>query len=564
VAGPELALLYPRVSSRKQAEEGYSLAEQEKRQKAYCKKKGYVVAGVFAEDFTGTAASRPQLDRILATLRAGRGAVVVATDLDRLSRMGPGDTFFLERLIQQAGGRVEFTEVQYTNDNRGQLMKAVDSFKAADEAESIFKRTQRGKREKIGAGKMPGYGTTPYGYRRVRDAKGHCTGYAEDEATAWIVRWIYQLYLAGESLNRIALLLDARAIPTPSGGKRWGTTTVRWILRSPIYGGQPIADRYHWERRPVRERATGQVVEKVVRVERPEGWTVLPATAAPALVSAADWEVAQRRLADNRAHFRGQPRNRDLHLLRGLVTCAHCDKPVYAVWIGDKPVYRCKAGSYRASGCPHRLSLPQAELDAAVWPVAIGWLSRPGLLEARARAALEAADNGQAEAAAARAALADLDAQIGGLTAKFALLDGPAAELIAQHLNKLAADRLNQLEKLRRAEGQAGEVEAALTNLRALTAGWPAGEAAIRAKLEALDVAARREALALIGFEVQAGMPGHFGVAGSGPVDGRWRLGLAMTPPAYPASFSHSSESERQHSAGRVFAALDGGDLAAD
>src|SRR5262245_17646059 len=124
VIGPELALLYPRVSSRKQAEEGYSLDEQEKRQRAYCAKKGYVVAEVFPEDFTGTATSRPQLDRILATLRAGRGAVVVATDLDRLSRMGPGDTFFLERLIQQAGGRVEFTEVEYTPDNRGQLMKS--------------------------------------------------------------------------------------------------------------------------------------------------------------------------------------------------------------------------------------------------------------------------------------------------------------------------------------------------------------------------------------------------------------------------------------------------------
>lgn len=74
----------------------------------------------------------------------------------------------------------------------------------------------------------------PYGYRIQN---GLIT---PDTAQAEYVRQIYQLYLAGNSLQEIAKHLQANSIPY-SDETGWNKNTVHRIVKNPAYCGK---DRY--------------------------------------------------------------------------------------------------------------------------------------------------------------------------------------------------------------------------------------------------------------------------------------------------------------------------------
>src|SRR4051812_10971060 len=59
----------------------------------------------------------------------------------------------------------------------------------------------------------------------------------------------------GTSLMRLALHLDARGVPTPSGTPRWSSPTIRGILRNPPYTGQVSAQRPRSRAPPPRRSA---------------------------------------------------------------------------------------------------------------------------------------------------------------------------------------------------------------------------------------------------------------------------------------------------------------------
>ena len=62
--------------------------------------------------------------------------------------------------------------------------------------------------------------------------------------TAPVVRRLYADYLAGSSLRALGAALDRDGILTPTGGNRWGPTSVRNILLNPAY---PRGPRLRWQ-----------------------------------------------------------------------------------------------------------------------------------------------------------------------------------------------------------------------------------------------------------------------------------------------------------------------------
>ena len=81
-------VLYIRVSTPEQAEEGFSLAAQETELRAYCDKKGYNVAAVYQDaglsgkDIEG----RPELRKLLHDVTAGSFDAVIVWSLSRFTR----------------------------------------------------------------------------------------------------------------------------------------------------------------------------------------------------------------------------------------------------------------------------------------------------------------------------------------------------------------------------------------------------------------------------------------------------------------------------------------------
>src|SRR4051794_7443358 len=195
----------------------------------------------------------------------------------------------------------------------------------------------------------------------------------------------------GTSLARLALQLDRRGVPTPSGAPRWSSPTIRGILRNPVYTGQVYALRTRYRAPTHRRSATHPI-------GRPHGTAVpQPADAwllvgqVPAVVSRAHFDEVQAKLATNRPFAR---RNNTTHqyLLRALVSCGCCRLACTARATGGRNFYylcggkRRSTSSHRATRCAARY-IPADQLDGLVWQDLCALLGEPGpLASAVARA----------------------------------------------------------------------------------------------------------------------------------------------------------------------------------
>ncbi len=141
----------------------------------------------------------------------------------------------------------------------GTFLRSAKSFAAELERERIAERTDRGKRARVDSG-LPLVGKkAPYGYVWSDPAKkkGGKRRLALDPDTAPVVRRIFDLALAGNSLRSIAAALAADAIPSPDGKPTWSITTIRRILLNPVATGTAVAWRQNTNAgRPVNAATT--------------------------------------------------------------------------------------------------------------------------------------------------------------------------------------------------------------------------------------------------------------------------------------------------------------------
>ena len=89
--------LYIRVSTSEQAEEGYSVAEQEERLRNYCAAYNYTIHAVHIDPgFSGASLNRPGIKKVMDDVEHGRCKKVIVWKLDRLSRSQKDTLILLE------------------------------------------------------------------------------------------------------------------------------------------------------------------------------------------------------------------------------------------------------------------------------------------------------------------------------------------------------------------------------------------------------------------------------------------------------------------------------------
>ncbi|MBO3751118.1 recombinase family protein [Streptosporangiaceae bacterium NEAU-GS5] len=195
-------------------------------------------------------------------------------------------------------------------------------------------------------------GRPPYGYRLV-DAGPHPNqAHARwgrrlhrlepDPATAAVVRWIFAVREAGESIAGIARQLNERGVSCPSRvdrarnrhrpGEGWTIRTVASILENPRYTGRQVWNRQRTDHDPgsASRRSWNDHAD----------WIISPKPAHAPLVSEADFVAVQavraaRTTADGR---------RRTYLLSGLVICGQCGRRMDSHWANQRPGYRCRHG----------------------------------------------------------------------------------------------------------------------------------------------------------------------------------------------------------------------------
>jgi len=177
------------------------------------------------------------------------------------------------------------------------------------------------------------------------------------------VTGIFESYLSGWSLARIAQDLNARGVPPPRAGSKhrrqgWVDSTIRAILHNEKYAGRWSFKTLQWVRVPgTHKRAPrGRDRADVIVKERPELRILEPSLS----------EAVRARLAAVHARYTkasdGRPKGRALpgqggYLLSGLLVCGVCANPM-VIYGGGKNsrYYRCCHHNRRGT-CENDLSV---------------------------------------------------------------------------------------------------------------------------------------------------------------------------------------------------------------
>ena len=233
-AEPVRVAIYTRVSTEDQAKEGFSLDAQLDKLRSYCKARDWIVANEYIDDgYSGRNVKRPAYSRMMTEM--DRWDLILVIKMDRIHRNSKNFMLMMEHLKKEEKEFVSMTESLDTSTAMGRFVMDIIQRIAQLESEQIGERVYIGMEQKAKTnGGVLGF-NIPYGYDYV-DGKLLVN---EDEAKQ--VKNIFQMYLNGLSMKKIADILNSKSIPTKQN-KIWGSQTVSTILKNPLYCGF-----LHWE-----------------------------------------------------------------------------------------------------------------------------------------------------------------------------------------------------------------------------------------------------------------------------------------------------------------------------
>ena len=328
---PTKAVIYCRVSSTKQIEEGHGLQSQETRCRQYAEGKGYEVEAVFPDGVSGGGnfLLRPGMVALIAYLDAqpDQNYVVIFDDLKRFAR----DTEFhmkLRRELTARSATVECLNFKFEDSPEGRFIETILA------AQGELERAQNGRQvyQKMKARLTNGYWCfpAPSGYR-FEKTKEHGKLLVRDEPMASIVQEAFERLASGslQTTTEVTSFLATQAGWKNNRAPQVNYQTISDLLRRPIYAGYLTMPKWGVALQPAKH----------------EG-----------LVSFEVWQRAQDRL-DRKSYA---PMRKDINLdfpLRGFIECIDCSYPLTGAWsksrCGTKhPYYRCsnsKCESYSKS-----------------------------------------------------------------------------------------------------------------------------------------------------------------------------------------------------------------------
>ena len=226
----ERVACYVRVSSDRQAEEGYSIDEQIERLTAYCKAMDWHIVKFYTDaGYSGGNMNRPALTDLVRASQSRLIDAVVVYKLDRLSRSQRDTLTIIEGLLEHGVDFVSMTENFDTSTPFGKATIGILSVFAQLEREQIKERCSLGRAGRAKEGKYRGGGYVPIGY----DYSNGSLVVNETEAAQ--IRELHRLYQQGESFRSIARIFTERGYTHKYG--TWEVYRVSRVLRNPLYCG---------------------------------------------------------------------------------------------------------------------------------------------------------------------------------------------------------------------------------------------------------------------------------------------------------------------------------------
>ncbi len=237
-------LIYGRKSNLDLKNPGKSTGDQTDFLRAQFERRGLVVRAVLVDEGIGVSKHsakkvRDAYEEIMRLVVTERISVVAFWELSRSTRRLTIHGELMETLEDHNVLLMIADRIYDPADADDQLQLGIGAVMNAAEAARSRARTLRGTHGAAQMG-LP-HGQTPYGYRRVYDARTRALVRVEEvPEEAAVIRELAERVLAGDSSRSIAFDLNTRALPRPYGGA-WTAPEVRDILTRPTYVGR----RFH-------------------------------------------------------------------------------------------------------------------------------------------------------------------------------------------------------------------------------------------------------------------------------------------------------------------------------
>ena len=301
------------------------------------------------EDYAGSDRERPAFNRLLCDAQRGRLDIVLCKTQSRFSRELEIVEKYIHGLFPEWGvrfiGLVDNADTAIKGNKKSrQINGLINEWYLEDLSDNIraVLDNKRLKGQYIGA-------FAPYGYRKADDDRNRLV---IDPPAAQVVRRIYQMYLQGTGLCRIAQTLTQDGVPNPTAYKRrlgfnvgggqlcqrgdaWTTATVLRMLRNPVYLGTLAQGK---QRKVSYKSKRRKTVAK-------EHWFVVE-NAHEAIIERDTWQAVEAALDRN---HRPQ-KSGEVHPLAGKVFCGGCGRALHAYTVRGRRYCRCP-GALKGGPC---------------------------------------------------------------------------------------------------------------------------------------------------------------------------------------------------------------------
>jgi site-specific DNA recombinase len=394
---------------------------------AHAVRKGWTVVATFADpEISGSAmANRPGLLSLIAAAEAGAFDVVLVEHQDRLARNLEHEAHVFNRL-KARGVRI----ATLSTDQVTLMHVAVGGLMGELYLEVLSDKTRRGMHANAEKGlatgaRIYGYASQPGGQMTI----------VPDQAE--VVREIFDRYARGESLRTVTAALNARGVPSPSGGP-WAPSTItgsrqrgNGVLRQELYVGVKVWNRFLIRR----DRSTGRRTSTPVPAEQ---WKRAPAPQLR-IVDQDVWDAVQARLTAAGDAMPAHRRTTPPHLLSGLIRCAACGAALTSFNSRGRLICAARR-AHGPTACTNARSVPRALVEQRVLQGLRQRLLSTAAVKAYVRAYHAA---WSAQQAASRDTIGPLERRAADLARQ---LERAADALIAAPTSATLAARLVQLE----------------------------------------------------------------------------------------------------------------------
>ncbi len=330
VATPQKAVIYCRVSTPGQVEDGNGLDSQEARCRDYAQRVNYEIIGVFHEKGISSGLfDRPDFKKMITFLRQCEEdkIMVLIDDINRFS----GDVqvhWDLKSQLAMAGGLLESPTMKFGDSPDDKLIENLLASVAQHRREKIAETTKNRMKGRA----LNGYWcfAAPFGYK-YENVEGHGNLLVRDEPLASVIQEALEGFASGrfDTQAEVKRFLEAQPAYTD---RRKNGVTFEDVLR--------LLTRQHY----------------AGYIEFPDWGISLRKGHHEALIDLETYQRIQERIKEGAR----VPARADINAefpLRGFVTCGDCDKPLTACWSKSKtgkkhPYYLCfnkGCESYRKS-----------------------------------------------------------------------------------------------------------------------------------------------------------------------------------------------------------------------